>query len=125
MEGNGTSKWIITLTVMTGTIMSALDTSIVNVALPYMRGNLGATVEEITWVATGYILSNVIIMPITALLSARFGRKRMYLFSVVLFTLSSMLCGLARSLTPLVVFRVLQGIGGGRPFPPHGNMKRI
>ncbi len=117
MEGNSTSKWIITLTVMTGTIMSALDTSIVNVALPYMRGNLGATVEEITWVATGYILSNVIIMPITALLSARFGRKRMYLFSVVLFTLSSMLCGLARSLAPLVVFRVLQGIGGGALIP--------
>jgi DHA2 family multidrug resistance protein len=117
MGEQSSNKWIITLTVMTGTVMSALDTSIVNVALPYMRGNLGATVEEITWVATGYILSNVIIMPITALLSARFGRKRWYLFSVVLFTLSSMLCGLARSLPPLVLFRVLQGIGGGALIP--------
>ena len=107
------NKWLVTLAVMSGAIMSALDTSIVNVALPYMRGNLGATVDEITWVATGYILSNVIVMPIIALLSSRFGRKRFLIFSVFLFTLSSMLCGAAWSLTSMVVFRVLQGIGGG------------
>jgi MFS transporter, DHA2 family, multidrug resistance protein len=110
-------KWIITLTVMIGTIMSALDTSIVNVALPYMRGTLGASVEEITWVATGYILSNVIIMPIVGMLSARYGRKNFYLFSIVSFTVSSMLCGMAWDITSMVVFRVLQGIGGGVLIP--------
>ncbi|HOO39540.1 MAG TPA: DHA2 family efflux MFS transporter permease subunit [Deltaproteobacteria bacterium] len=111
------TKWIITLTVMTGTIMSAIDTSIVNVALPVMRGTLGASVEEITWVSTGYILSNVIIMPIVALLSSRFGRKRFYMFSVLLFTCASMLCGLAGSLGSIVFFRIVQGIGGGALIP--------
>jgi DHA2 family multidrug resistance protein len=110
-------KWIITLTVMIGTIMSALDTSIVNVALPYMRGSLGASLEEITWVATGYILSNVIIMPIVGMLSARYGRKKFYLFSIIIFTISSMLCGIAWDLTSMVVFRVAQGIGGGVLIP--------
>ncbi len=110
-------KWIITLTVMIGTIMSALDTSIVNVALPYMRGTLGASVEEITWVATGYILSNVIVMPIVGMLSARYGRKNFYLFSIVSFTISSMLCGIAWDLTSMVVFRVIQGMGGGALIP--------
>jgi DHA2 family multidrug resistance protein len=110
-------KWLITLTVMTGAVMSALDMSIVNVALPYMRGALGASVEEITWVATGYILSNVIIMPIVAFLSSRFGRKKFYIFSVLLFTGSSMLCGIAWDLTSMVVFRIIQGIGGGALIP--------
>lgn len=111
------NKWIITVTVMTGTIMAALDTSIVNVALPYMRGNLGASIEEITWVATGYLLSNVIVMPLIAFLSSRFGRKRFYIFSVLLFTVSSMLCGMAGSLSTMVIFRVIQGIGGGALIP--------
>ncbi len=110
-------KWIITVTVMMGTIMSALDSSIVNVALPYMRGSLSATIEEITWVATGYILSNVIIMPIVGMLSARYGRKKFYLFSIVGFTISSMLCGMAWNLTSMVVFRVFQGMGGGAMIP--------
>jgi DHA2 family multidrug resistance protein len=110
-------KWLITLTVMTGTIMAALDMSIVNVALPNMRGTLSASVEEITWVATGYILSNVIIMPIVAFLSSRFGRKNFYIFSVLLFTGSSMLCGIAWDLTSMVAFRILQGIGGGALIP--------
>ena len=117
MEETNRHKWIITLTVMVGTLMSALDTSIVNVALPYMRGSLGASVEEITWVATGYILSNVIIMPIVSMLSSRFGRKRFYLFSVVVFTLASMLCGMAWDLTSMVAFRILQGLGGGALIP--------
>jgi DHA2 family multidrug resistance protein len=102
---------------MVGTIMSALDSSIVNVALPYMRGGLGATVEQITWVATGYILSTVITMPLIALLSARFGRKRFYAASIFLFTASSMLCGISWNLESLVFFRVLQGIGGGAMIP--------
>ncbi len=117
MTARQSEKWIITLTVMTGTIMSALDTSIVNVALPYMRGSLGATIEEIAWVATGYILSNVLIMPIIGMLSSRFGRKRFYLFSVASFTVSSMLCGVAWDLPSMVLFRVIQGIGGGAIIP--------
>jgi MFS transporter, DHA2 family, multidrug resistance protein len=110
-------KWIITLTVMTGTLMSTIDTSIVNVALPHMRGSFGASIEEITWVATGYMISNVVIMPIVAMLSSRFGRKRFYQFSVLLFTASSMLCGMAWNLTSMVIFRMIQGIGGGTLIP--------
>ncbi len=112
-----TNKWLITATVMLATIMAALDISIVNVALPYMRGNFGATVEEITWVATGYLLSNVIVMPMVAMLSARFGRRRLYLFSILLFTIASMLCGLAWDLSSLITFRALQGGGGGAIIP--------
>ncbi len=106
-------KWLVTLSVMSGTVMAVLDSSIVNVALPNMNGTLGTTVEEITWVVTGYMLSNVIIMPIIGMLSARLGRKNLYLASVVLFTVASMLCGVARTLPLLVAFRVIQGLGGG------------
>ena len=106
-------KWIIAGTVLTGTIMAVLDSSIVNVALPDMSGTLGATIEEITWVVTAYILAQVIVMPITGLLAARFGRKRFYMGSVILFTGASMACGLARSLATMVIFRIVQGFGGG------------
>lgn len=112
-----TSKWMITVTVMSGTIMASLDTSIVNVALPYMRGSLGASIEEITWVATGYLLSNVIVMPLIALLSARFGRKRFFMFSVFLFTLASVLCGTSRTMETMILYRIIQGIGGGALIP--------
>lgn len=111
------TKWMVCLTVLLGAIMSAVDTSIVNVALPFMRGNLGASIEEITWVASGYILSSVIIMPVIAFLSARFGRRPFYLFSLFLFTASSLLCGLAWDLPSLIVFRVIQGLGGGVLLP--------
>ena len=106
-------KWLIAGSVMIGTIMAVLDSSIVNVALPGMSGTLGATIEQITWVVTGYILANVIIMPLVALLSQRFGRKNFYMTSVVLFTVASMACGLARNLPVMVAFRAVQGIGGG------------
>jgi DHA2 family multidrug resistance protein len=109
----GVNKWVVAVTVMTGTTMAVLDSSIVNVALPDMAGTLGATIEEIAWVVTGYILSNVIIMPILGTLAEQIGRKRMYQIAVVLFTLASMACGLARSLPAIVAFRVLQGLGGG------------
>ena len=92
--GKPTHKWLIAGSVMTGTIMAVLDSSIVNVALPNMQGTLGATIEQITWVVTGYILANVIIMPLVALLSERFGRKNFYLSSVILFIVASMACGL-------------------------------
>lgn len=106
-------KWVVAGTVLTGTIMAVLDSSIVNVTLPSMSGTLGAAVEEIAWVVTGYILAQVIVMPITALLAERFGRKNLYLFSVALFTVASMACGMARTLPLMVVFRILQGFGGG------------
>ena len=108
-----TNKWLLTLTVMLGTMMNAIDSSIVNVAVPYMRGSLGASVEEISWVTTGYILSNVIVTPLIALVSSRVGRKRFYFYSIVIFTVSSILCGLATTLPLLVLARVIQGIGGG------------
>ena len=116
-ETHRTNKWLITLTVMSGMIMSALDMSIVNVALPHMRGSLNASVEEITWVSTGYILSNVLVMPIVAFLSSRFGRKNFYIFSVLSFTVASMLCGIAWDLPSMITFRIIQGIGGGALIP--------
>ena len=98
---------------MIGNIMAVLDSSIVNVSLPDMAGNMGATIEEITWVVTGYILANVLVMPIIGMLSARFGRKRLYMTAIVVFTIASMLCGLATSLVTMVGFRILQGLAGG------------
>ncbi len=112
-----THKWMITLTVMMGALMGSLDMSIVNVALPHIRGAVGASVEEIAWVATGYMLSCVITMPLLGLLSSRYGRKQFYLFSISVFTLSSMLCGMAWNLPSIVAFRILQGIGGGALLP--------
>ncbi|HET7321840.1 MAG TPA: DHA2 family efflux MFS transporter permease subunit [Longimicrobiaceae bacterium] len=106
-------KWVIAATVMIGNVMAVLDSSIVNVALPSMGGNLGATIEEITWVVTGYILANVLVMPIVGMLSARFGRKHLYMTSIAVFTGASMLCGLATSLEEMVAFRMLQGLAGG------------
>lgn len=111
------NKWLVTATVMTGAILATLDTSIVNVALPQMRGTLGASVEEITWVSTGYILSTVIVMPLVAFMSSLFGRKRFYIFCVILFTIASTLCGIAWDLTSMVTFRIIQGIGGGVLIP--------
>jgi DHA2 family multidrug resistance protein len=106
-------KWLIAGSVMIGTIMAVLDTSIVNVALADMSGTLGATIEQITWVVTGYMLANVLIMPIIGMLATRFGRKNLYLASLAIFTVASMLCGLARSLETMVFVRAFQGIGGG------------
>lgn len=112
-EQDAPHKWLIAGSVLIGTIMAVLDTSIVNVALADMSGTLGATIEQITWVVTGYMLSNVLVMPMIGMLSIRFGRKNLYLWSLALFTGASMLCGLARSLETMVVVRAFQGIGGG------------
>ena len=90
-----------------------MDTSIVNVAIPHMMGNLGATLDEVAWVSTGYIVANVIVLPLTSWLSERFGRRNYYTGSILLFTLASFFCGAARSLEGLVFWRVIQGIGGG------------
>lgn len=107
------NPWIIAMTVTLATFMEVLDTSIANVALPHIAGTLGATADESTWVQTSYLVANAIILPMSGWLSTRIGRKRFYMACVVLFTLSSMLCGLAASLPMLIAFRVLQGLGGG------------
>src|SRR5947208_2324922 len=107
------NPWVVTIAVTVGTLMGALDTSIVNVALPYIRANLGATITEVTWISTGYIIALVIIMPLTAWLGVTFGRKRVYMSCLALFTAASFFCGTARSLTTLLIFRVIQGIGAG------------
>src|SRR5580704_9173434 len=107
------NPWIIAMTVTLATFMEVLDTSIANVALPHIAGNLGATANESTWVQTSYLVSNAIILPMSGWLSTRIGRKRFYMACVVLFTLSSMLCGMSTSLPMLIVFRVMQGLGGG------------
>jgi DHA2 family multidrug resistance protein len=104
---------MITLTVMLGLIMAIIDTSIVNVALTNMAGNLGASIDEIGWVATGYILANVIIMPLNGWLTARFGRRNFYATCIVIFTLASLLCGTATTVWQLVFYRIIQGFGGG------------
>jgi DHA2 family multidrug resistance protein len=111
------NPWAIALTVMLGTFMEVLDTSVANVALPHIAGNLAATVDESTWVLTSYLVSNAIVLPLAGWFSTLFGRKRFYMICVGLFTVSSFLCGFAPSLGLLVVFRTLQGIGGGAMQP--------
>jgi len=107
------NKWLVTIAVMAGTFMEIIDTTVVNVALPHMAGSLSAGVDEATWVLTAYLVSNAIVLPITGWLSALFGRKRFLMICLVLFTVSSMLCGSAPNLESLIVFRIFQGIGGG------------
>ncbi len=111
------NPWIIAFTVMLATFMEILDTSVANVALPSIAGNLSASVDESTWVLTSYLVSNAIILPLSGWFCALFGRKRFYLICVSLFTVSSILCGLAPNLESLVFFRILQGIGGGALVP--------
>ena len=110
-------RGIITICVMLATVMQALDTTIANVALPYMQGNLSATQDQINWVLTSYIVAAAIMTPVTGFLSARFGRKRVFLVSVVGFTVASILCGMAGSLTDMVIFRLLQGVFGAPLVP--------
>ncbi|WP_221799513.1 DHA2 family efflux MFS transporter permease subunit [Oceanobacter mangrovi] len=110
-------RGLITISIMLATIMQALDTTIANVALPNMQGTLSATQEQISWVLTSYIVAAAIMMPMTGFLAARFGRKRLFLWSVAGFTLTSMLCGAATSLPELVLFRLLQGIFGAALVP--------
>lgn len=115
--GGGVSLILVTTTVMIGMIMAIIDASIVNVALDKMAGNLGASIDEIGWVATGYILSNVIVMPLNGYLTAVLGRKNFYAASIAIFTIASLLCGTATNVWLLVAYRVLQGLGGGALIP--------
>ena len=107
------NPWLIALTVTMATFMEVLDTSIANVSLPHIAGNLSASQVESAWVLTSYLVSNAIILPISAWLSTIIGRKRFYMSCVALFTVSSFLCGLAPSLGMLILFRIMQGVGGG------------
>lgn len=110
-------RGLVTVSVMLATIMQALDTTIANVALPHMQGSMSATQDQISWVLTSYIVAAAIFMPLTGFLTARFGRKRIFMWAVVGFTLASMLCGAAQSLTQIVLFRLLQGVFGASLVP--------
>ncbi|MFI5227930.1 MAG: DHA2 family efflux MFS transporter permease subunit [Gemmatimonadales bacterium] len=105
-------RWLVLLGLITAAVMEVLDTTIVNVALPQMAGNLGATFQEISWVATGYILSNVVVLPMTAFLTSTFGRRNYLIASIMLFIGASFLCGTSHSLGELVLWRIVQGAGG-------------
>ncbi len=107
------NPWVIAGTVTIATFMEVLDTSIANVALPHIAGSLGVSQDDATWVLTTYIVANAIVLPLSGWLSSAFGRKRFYMACVLLFTVSSALCGFATSLPMLLLFRVMQGLGGG------------
>jgi MFS transporter, DHA2 family, multidrug resistance protein len=111
-NGRVAGRWFILFGLITAAIMEVLDTTIVNVALPQMAGNLGATREEVAWVSTSYILANVIVLPMTAFFTETFGRKRYLTFSIALFIVASIFCGLSTTLAQLVAWRLLQGAGG-------------
>ncbi|HLH76227.1 MAG TPA: MDR family MFS transporter [Candidatus Binataceae bacterium] len=112
-----THKWLIAIAVMLGCILELLDTTIVNVSLPHMQGSFSASVDEITWVVTSYLVANGIMIPLTGWISGRFGRKRYFLFSVSTFVLASACCGLAQTLDQIVLFRLLQGFAGAAMQP--------
>src|SRR4051812_41124027 len=118
MPEQGANKWLITITVILASVIELIDTSIVNVALPQMMGNLGATLDEIAWVVTGYVVANVIVIPMTGWFGAVLGRRNYFVGSLILFTVASFFCGPAPSLWELVVFRFIQGAGGGAMLSP-------
>src|SRR6202041_246621 len=107
------NPWLIAVVVALAAFMEVLDTSIANVALPHLAGDLGASNDESTWVLTSYLVSNAIILPISGWLANLFGRKRFFLVCIFVFTVASVLCGSAASLNILLLFRVIQGAGGG------------
>ena len=111
------SPWLIAVGVMLATFMEVLDSSIANVALPHIAGSLSVTPEEATWVLTSYLVANAIVLPTTGWLANHFGRKRVFMSCITLFTLASALCGLAWSLPTLILARILQGLGGGAMVP--------
>jgi MFS transporter, DHA2 family, multidrug resistance protein len=110
-------KWLITFSVMSGTFLAVMDVSVVNVSMPHMMGNFGQTLSAITWVATSYSIAEMLMITMAGWWSALIGRKRLYLLSFVLFTLGSMLAGTAQTFTQMILYRVIQGIGGGSLIP--------
>ena len=107
------NKWLVAVSIAFGSLMATIDSSIVNVAMPNIRGELGASIQEITWISTAYMVAMVLVMPLTGFLGGFFGQKRVYLSSMVMFVAGSALCGTARSLPALVLWRIVQGLGGG------------
>jgi MFS transporter, DHA2 family, multidrug resistance protein len=107
------NPWLIGVVVALAAFMEVLDTSIANVALPYMAGSLGASTDQSTWVLTSYLVSNAIVLPISGWIAGTIGRKRFFMICLVIFSVSSLLCGIAPSLGAIILFRVLQGAGGG------------
>src|ERR1043165_1842423 len=135
-EHGKVNPWIIAIAVMFATFMEVLDTTVVNVSLPHIASTMSATTDEATWVLTSYLVANAIILPMTGWLAGKFGRKRLLMVSTVGFTIASLLCGLAPTLSALVVFRVLQGLSGGalqplsqavllEAFPPRDRVKAM
>jgi len=113
IQSNKHNLWLIAAAAIIAPFMEVLDTSIANVALPYIAGNLSSSRDEAVWVLTSYLVANAVVLPMSGWISHRIGRKRFYLISILLFTLSSFFCGIAPSLSFLILFRVLQGLGGG------------
>jgi len=109
----GFRKWIIVITVVLASLLEMIDTTVVNVSLPQIMGNLGATLEDVAWIITAYAVANVIILPMTGWLSSKFGRKNYFVVSILIFTIASFFCGNAHNIWQLVIFRFIQGIGGG------------
>jgi DHA2 family multidrug resistance protein len=135
-EHRHVNPWIVAIAVMFATFMEVLDTTVVNVSLPHIAGNLSASIDESTWVLTSYLVANAIVLPLTGWLARHFGRKRLLMTSVAGFTVSSLLCGMAPNLPLLVCFRLLQGATGGamqplsqavllEAFPPHERGKAM
>src|SRR5713101_5940413 len=112
-SGRAVNPWWIGLTLTIATFMELLDTSIANVSLPHIAGGLGTSLDEATWVLTSYLVANAVVLPLSAWLSRVFGRKNYYMGCVAMFSVSSLMCGLAPSLSLLIFFRVLQGMAGG------------
>src|SRR6201986_841706 len=108
-----TNPWLIAASVALAAFMEVLDTSIANVALPYIAGSLGASADQSTWVLTSYLVANAIVLPMGAWAASVVGRKNFFMLCIVIFTVSSFLCGIAPTLPLLLLFRVLQGLGGG------------
>ena len=112
-KSSAPNKWIVVVTVIMAALLQLIDTSIVNVTLPQMMGNLGANLGDISWVVTGYTGANVIMITLSGWMSSKLGRKNYFTASIILFTIASILCGNSTSVGELVFFRVIQGIGGG------------
>src|ERR1700761_7663223 len=110
---NKIAKYIIVITTISAAIMELIDTSIVNVALNDMSGSLGVSIEDISWVITAYAIANVIIIPLTGFLAEYFGRKNYYIASMIIFTIASYMCGQSSSLVEIIIWRFVQGVGGG------------
>src|ERR1035437_8307618 len=113
MAETGARKIIITVTVIFASLLEVIDTTVLNVSLPQIMGNISATLEEVAWLMTSYAVANVIILPMTGWLASKFGRRNYFAFSILLFTIASFACGNSTNIWELVVFRFIQGIGGG------------